>query len=144
SLHRQHMNFSKLHAEDAFVLRYMRDIGHLEFGALHQPIAFATEDLAGWSLDDPNYWLAYWISAFGTISRNAGELLIVTQADLRAAPDPTMRSLMDRLGLSAGRDRDFSGFFRRSPDPQPADLFDPGLLKRAQEIYGELAQLAVR
>ncbi len=40
SLLRQHENFAEQHARDPFVKRYMRDIGHLEFGELHTPIAF--------------------------------------------------------------------------------------------------------
>ena len=40
SLRRQHENFLRLHGEDAFTLRYMADIGHYEFGALHRPIRF--------------------------------------------------------------------------------------------------------
>jgi hypothetical protein len=78
SLFRQHGNFSRLHAEDHFVLRYMRDIGHFEFGALHRPLAFDPGLLAPYALDDPNYWLAYWISAFEHVSRHAESLLIVT------------------------------------------------------------------
>ena len=144
SLHRQHQNFSRLHAEDAFVQRYMRDIGHLEFGALHQPIAFDPEGLAAYQPDNPNYWLAYWISAFGNVSRHAGGMLIVTQADMRASPNTTMRVLMERLGMSGGLERDFSAFFLSSPDPQPVELFDPKLLRRAQEIYDHLAECAIR
>ena len=37
SLLRQHKNFLNLQAEDEFVLRYMRDIGHFEFGLIHKP-----------------------------------------------------------------------------------------------------------
>ena len=43
---RQHLNFTKQHAEDPFAARYMRDIGHLEFGALHKPIDFPGFDPA--------------------------------------------------------------------------------------------------
>lgn len=144
SLHRQHENFRKLHAEDEFVLRYMRDIGHLEFGALHRPIGFDTELLAAYRPEDPNYWLAYWVAGFLEVGRHINRVLIVTQNDLRESPQDTMHALMRRLRLTEGWEHNFEAYFRRSYDPQPKDLFDPGLLRRAQEIYDRLAEYALR
>lgn len=143
SLHRQHQNFGKLHAEDAFVTRYMRDIGHLEFGVLHRPIAFDLDRLAVFRPEEPDYWLAYWISAFENVCRHAEDVLIVTQLDLREAPDDTMQALMARLQLTAGRDHNFEAFFRRSADTQPSSLFDPQLLQQAQQLYDQLAERRV-
>lgn len=59
----------KQHASDPFTLRYMRDIGHYEFGHLHKPIAFAGFDelSAGLTRSDLDYWLAYWIAAFEAV-----------------------------------------------------------------------------
>ena len=144
SLHRQHLNFSNLHAEDNFVRRYMHDIGHLEFGALHRPIAFDPEGLAAYEPDNHDYWLAYWIAAFEYIGRHAEHSLLVTQTDLRASPTATMHALIDRLGLTEGRELGFEAYFRRSADPQPNELFDPDLLRRAREIYDRLAEYAIR
>jgi hypothetical protein len=144
SLLRQHENFSKLHAEDEFVLRYMRDIGHLEFGALQRPIGFDDDLLAGYRPEDPDHWLAYWIACFEEVDRHVERVLIVTQADLRASPQDTMQALMARLGLPEGPEHGFEAHFRRSPDPQPDGLFDPALLRRAREIYDRLAGRAVR
>lgn len=44
SLRRQHVQFSALHAEDAFARRYMEWLGHYEFGAALKPI----DSAAGW------------------------------------------------------------------------------------------------
>jgi hypothetical protein len=144
SLLRQHVNFTKLHAEDEFALRYVRDIGHLEFGALQRPIGFDDDLLAAYRPEDPDYWLAYWIACFEEVGRHAERVLIVTQNDLRASPQRTMLALMDRLQLTEGREHDFGPHFRRAPDPQPEDLFTPELLRRAQAIYSRLAERAVR
>lgn len=66
SLLRQHQNFTKQHAQDSFIRRYMSDIGHFEFGDLHRPIAFPgfTELSDGTGPDDLAYWVAYWVAAF--------------------------------------------------------------------------------
>jgi hypothetical protein len=144
SLLRQHENFGKLHAEDRFALRYMRDLGHLEFGALHKPIGFDRELSTAYRPENPDYWLAYWVAAFAEVTRHVEDVLIVTQVDLRKSPRDTMQALMERLKLTEGRDHDFEAYFRRSPDPQPEGIFDPVLLRRAREIYDRLTAHAVR
>jgi hypothetical protein len=143
SLLRQHQNFLALHARDAFSRLYMRDIGHLEFGALHRPLAFPGFDP---TLHDPasgDYWLAYWIAAFRDLAAAEVPLHIVTQDDLRAAPQATMQALVGRLGLNVGA-MDFSGYFRPEPDKAPAGLFSAPLLAEADALYAALAARAVR
>jgi hypothetical protein len=147
SLHRQHLNFRKLHAEDAFTRRYMRDIGHLEFGALHRPILFDPGLLAGRDPARPDYWLAYWISAFeavaGAVGAPGARVHVVSQDALRAAPDRVMAALLERLALGGGADRGFAGFFRGTPDPRPDALFDAALLARARRVHDALAEGAL-
>ena len=144
SLHRQHANFTKLHTEDEFVRRYMRDIGHLEFGALHRPIAFDAELLSTYHPEDPNYWLAYWVAAFEEASRHVERVFIVTQDDLRKSSQHVMHALMERLRLNERRVYDFEKHFLKSPDLQPEGLFNTGLLRRAGDVYNGLADYAVR
>jgi hypothetical protein len=55
-----------------------------------------------------------------------------------------MRALIDRLGLTEGHGKDYGTYFRSTPDPQPAELFDANLLRRATEIYDRLCEYAVR
>ncbi|WP_172299808.1 sulfotransferase [Pseudoruegeria sp. HB172150] len=142
SLHRQHMNFTRLHGEDEFALRYMRDIGHLEFGALHRLLGFDPDIADRYRPDDPNYWLAYWYAAFSEAARNADRLHIVTQDALRQSPQATMDALLERLSLT-GR-RDFSTQFHSGTDEQPCEMFDPRLLREAVNLYDDLAAGAVR
>lgn len=144
SLQRQHLNFSKLHAEDAFVQRYMRDIGHLEFGALQRPLCFGDGVYAPFNPIEPNYWLAYWISAFENVAEKTGTIHIVTQDKLREFPQATVSALLERLALPSGQTHDFRPYFWDRPDPQPEELFDPQLLSRANSIYNFLDELAVR
>ena len=66
SMWRQHQNFESQHAKDSFVREYMEDLGHHEFGALHQPFTFGRSSMTINSAGphSPDYWLAYWISVF--------------------------------------------------------------------------------
>lgn len=142
SLLRQHHNFVKQQGEDEFIRRYMRDIGHLEFGLLHKPIGFdgfASDHPA----DTPDYWLTLWIAAFRDVLAQGQGCHIVTQDDLRAAPQQTMQALTKRLQIDVGG-MDFTGYFRAVPDKRPADLYDPALLAEAHALYDQLAARAIR
>ena len=143
SLHRQHLNFLKLHSEDEFSVRYMRDIGHLEFGALHRPIAFDLDFISRFDPLRPDYWLAYWITAFESVSDYTERLLIVAQEDLRRAPAKTMEALLTRLEMAEMSGRRFDGYFLDRPDAPRAELFDADLLHRAREIYGRLREVCL-
>jgi hypothetical protein len=144
SLLRQQQNFTNLHADDAFVLRYMRDIGHLEFGSLQRPLGFDPDVYAPYSPMEPDYWLAYWVAAFENVAQKIENIHIVTQDDLRELPQATVSALLERLALPCGQTCDFKPYFRDRPDPQPEELFDPQLLSRAKNIYNFLAESAVR
>ena len=144
SLHRQHAHFLRLHAEEPFIRDYMRDIGHLEFGELHQPIDFADlSDLVGArEPSEPDYWLSYWIAAFEEVARHQGELVVVQQDDLRARPQATMERVCWRLGID-GAGVDFTSEFRPGADPVPEDLFSSDLLARADALYEQIAARAI-
>jgi hypothetical protein len=143
SLHRQHQNFSRLHASDAFSMRYMRDIGHFEFGALHRPIAFDPELIAPFDPSQPDYWLAYWIAAFEQVRQHLAKVLVVSQERLRLAPQETMRALLERLNMVAPPARNFRSDFLGEPDVPLAELFSPDLLHRARQTYDDLGAFAV-
>ena len=123
SLLRQHRNFSRQHAEDAFTRRYMADIGHYEFGELHRPIRFSglaglAEGLGPDSLD---YWLAYWIAAYREVARHPG-LCLIGFEDLCAYPETSLQNLLDCLGLQADK----------TPVDQVAQVFKPPV-----ELHGD-------
>lgn len=143
SLLRQHENFLRLHDEDPFTRRYMRDIGHLEFGDLHQPIAFPGFAPEGLGPSDPDYWLAYWIAAFEEIKASRGRCHVVLQDDLRSDPQTAMERLCADLELDA-TGVDFTGEFRAGQDAGPDELFSASLLERAETLYADLASNAGR
>lgn len=142
SLLRQHKNFQAQQSEDEFVQRYMRDIGHFEFGEIHKPIDFKGFSPDQYDPDTPDYWLAYWIAAFENVLSCADACIFVTQDDLRAAPEETMAALCEQLELPTG-DMTFSDYFRSTPDTSPVDVYDPELYEKARKLYDRLRQKAL-
>jgi hypothetical protein len=147
SLLRQHLNFTRQHAGDAFTRRYMADIGHFEFGALHRPIRFAgfSELTGGMTPESVDYWLAYWIAAFQAINRYPG-LCLVSFEGICSDPAPGLRNLLDCLGLETAGD----GFphavqlFRAPPVPRRDGYrFDATLEARAMGLYHSLLERCV-
>ncbi len=138
SLLRQHENFLSQQSEDEFTRRYMRDIGHFEFGVLHKPVDFGGFDATAYDPLTPDYWLAYWIAAFREVKRHREGCYFLVQDDLRKAPVATMQALCHHLDLDVG-DVDFAAFFRSEADISDKTVFDPTLLAEAEHLYEELA-----
>jgi hypothetical protein len=143
SLLRQHQNFIAMQTNDDFVRRYMRDIGHFEFGLLHKPIAFEGFEHSVYEPDCPDYWLVYWIAAFREVRANLDICHIILQDDLRLNANSCVRHLLAKLGFSA-RAQDFTPYFRSVPDKTNESVFSPNLLEVADSLYTEIARQAVR
>lgn len=142
SLLHQHRRFASLHARDAFAKAYMGDIGHLEFGELHRPIAFdgMQELRRRYNPDTLDYWVGYWDCAFRHVLRNKHELVLVSYEALCTSDPQVLPSLAEQLAiplealtaaasgrLHAPRDRD--GKVR---------IEDAELERRAMATYEEL------
>ena len=142
SLHRQHVNFADLIAQDTFVQRYMADIGHFEFGPLHRPFQFdgLAELTDGRTPADINYWLAYWIAAFETVAaqRRDGvhilpyEALCETGAAALAPYCTAIGIGTDPLEAAMGEVRPVSWKADRAG-------FEPGLAARAAALHHDLS-----
>jgi hypothetical protein len=141
SLLRQHKNLISRQTDDDFVRRYMRDIGHLEFGLLHHPIAFDGFEPSTYDPDSPDYWLAYWIASFREVRANLDHCHIVLQDDLRFKANSCMHNLLSKLGFDAS-EKDFTPYFRSVPDETDVSVFSPDLLMVADSLYAEIAQKA--
>jgi hypothetical protein len=147
SLFRQHLNFNRQHAEDAFTRRYMADIGHFEFGELHRPLRFDGfgELAAGRSPDSVDYWLAYWVAAFETIARQEG-LCLASFEGICSDPEYGLRNLLENLGLEARENGVTNAvqLFRAPPAPRRGKYqFDAVLEQRALELYKSLLERCV-
>ncbi len=142
SLLRQHRNFYQQQSEDDFVRRYMRDIGHFEFGLIHKPILFPGFDPERYSTESADYWLLCWIHAFRAVAASGSECIIVTQEKLRQTPQETMQALCRQSGVDPG-ELDFGSYFHSGADTAPTDNFSPQLYDEAAAIYQQLAQRAL-
>lgn len=146
SLLRQHRNFTEMHAKEPFVQRYMADLGHYEFGALHRPIAF--DGLAA-LIDgrDPmtlDYWLAYWIAAFEYVATRLDGLILLAYDPLCTEPGRHLPTLCHALDIAdEGRMEEVVSLFR-APGGGPADApCDPVLKQRAETLYERLRAAAI-
>lgn len=145
SLHRQHLNFTKMQASDPFVKRYMNDIGHYEFADLHRPFAF--EELAalteGRSIQSLDYWLAYWIAAFEHVVKTGGEALIVPYEEVCANGARALAPLCEKIGIATGTELEAAtAHIRPVRHRAEKDIFDPSLVRRAEITYRALLELA--
>ncbi len=142
SLLLQHRNFLALHQQDPFSVRYMADIGHLEFGALHRPILFPGfgEARRGLSPDGIDYWVAYWIAAFEYLVSKQSCLELVSYEGLCHGKADAVADLCRRLQIDPeGRLEELASVFR-----QPKTHTDltaavaPELRARAESLYASM------
>lgn len=143
SLNRQHQNFLKQQADDTFVARYMRDIGHFEFGLIHKPLLFPDFQINAFEPASPDYWLDYWLHGFRHVWENRERCLFVLQDDLRARPVETMSALCSTLEVETGP-LDFTSYFRPGADKVKTDCFAPALLAEADALYKKFSDLSRR
>ena len=147
SLHRQHLRFLEVHAREAFSKRYMADIGHFEFGELHRPIDFSgLDNIRGQhppaSLD---YWLGYWVAAFGEILRSANDVVFVSYERLCHRGAPALREVERSLGLERERLVEAAAGSLRAPrtyDIRSA-IEDRDLVDRAEALHDRLLEVSI-
>jgi hypothetical protein len=141
SLQRQHANFLERHAEDAFTLRYMGDIGHYEFGDLHRPIQFEgfAALVEGLKVTDLDYWFAYWIAAFEHIAARRNRIHLIEYEDLCRRGREAAVYLCELLGIEGSRASEIGAHFRPVPPTKPEfEAFRSPLRDRAEALHREL------
>jgi len=151
SLLRQHLNFLQQQADDDFTRRYMEDIGHFEFGRAHRPLLFGTETTKTYAATEPDYWLAYWISAFTYVLQcqdliASGFIHIVTQDDLRSNANHALAAVFAESSnnpelLAELSNHDLSSFFLQQKDVTDETVFNSALLQQANTLYAQLVSL---
>ncbi len=147
SLLQQHRQFSELHARDAFASRYMRAIGHFDFGEHLRPVDFdrwydgrAQKDALMLS-----FWLEYWVAAYQHLLTMDRALVHFLDYDrLCADPVPGLRRLAERIDC---RDTDRLVASAKGIRPARTRSIDttgvpPEPLRQAQETYDALCAAA--
>lgn len=104
SLLRQHLRFLEVHRKDRFSRRYMRDLGHFEFGELHQPIAFeGVESVRSrFDPDSLDYWIGYWVSAFREVLKGRDQVILLSYERLCSRGLTALHALEHELDLAPG------------------------------------------
>lgn len=143
SLLRQHHRFQRMHREDAFARRYMRDIGHLEFGALHRPIQFPGMDQVRerHRPETIDYWLAYWIAAFTHVLQHRRHVGFMDYGALCAGGVAGVRTLAIRLGVAPEALDALAGVELHEPRAHRPDAgsANPALVAEADALYQRLS-----
>ncbi|MEZ5289009.1 MAG: sulfotransferase [Vicinamibacterales bacterium] len=146
SLLTQHRRFLDLHREHDFTRRYMRDIGHFEFGALHRPIAFdgVTDMRARYSTDTLDYWLAYWVHGFRHVLSEGDGVVFVSYERLCSGGAAALDSLTTSLGLTPrALDDDQSFWEPRGHRDRRSEVRDQNLLAAADAVHAELLSRSI-
>ena len=64
SLKTQHDRFTEIQKSDPFVRRYMKWLGHFEFGVIHRPMRFKNRKPTYKDPGSPDYWLEIWVEVY--------------------------------------------------------------------------------
>jgi len=139
SLHKQHMNFLRIHRESPFASAYMRGVGHFDFGDNLKPVDFDDWLQSGGPKNATTlqFWLEYWISAYRHLYDLPNEKVsFLCYENLCEHPEKTLRKLgevvrisnPDRLISQAGR------LTRKKP-------FPVGNLEVTEQAFTESADL---
>ncbi len=140
SLLAQHRRFRARDARDPFTRRYMRWLGHHEFGADHRRFRFRDAPPTFTDPDDLDYWIELWAEAYEWLLETSPDDVVFLGYDRFASdPDREWPRLAERLGIDA----DVSG-----ADPLErrtravAGPRDPTLYDRARAIHERLHRAA--
>jgi hypothetical protein len=143
SLMKQHERFLKKHSADPFARRYMRWLGHYEFGMNFRPI-----DFDGWlgGLNTPfdvnsDFWLEYWSRAYQYVLNNKTSNVVLidfdklTQAGERALADLAVRIELHDVQTLVGQ----AGRLRKpKSEPIASTKCSSDKLRQAGEIHEQL------
>ena len=148
SLMKQHDRFLKEQATDDFTRRYMKWLGHYEFGESFKPINFDN-----W-LNDKNlpyevnqdFWLEYWSKAYEFVLKKKNDNIIFLDFDqLLAGRGEILASVAERIGLCDNRKFIEQKSRLRAPNSNPiqSDSCSKYKWASAKEIYEQLTRLAM-
>ena len=142
SLLSQHRRFLEMHHESPFVRRYMGDIGHYEFGALHRPIAFPQTPARTAGLDPLtlDYWLGYWIAAFEYVLSHRDKLVVASYEAACTDPRRALADICNRLDIPEdGAMSAAVALFRPEPSTRKGRVdVNQELLARAEFLWEAL------
>lgn len=148
SLMKQHENFSSYHQKDRFAKRYMKWLGHYDFGENFKPINFDqwVDSNEKRSYDDPNFWMAYWAEAYSHVLKHKTDNVYLVDFDkFLKDGKQTLQAIADCLELSDKNRLVDAASTLRSPTSKPFETqqFSPDILKSAFDVYEKLKIKAI-
>ncbi|MHB9112595.1 MAG: sulfotransferase [Thermoleophilia bacterium] len=148
SLLEQHQNFLRVHEEDAFAAKYMRAIGHFDFGQNLRPV-----DFDGWldkrmTKDAENlaFWLEYWVAGYRhLLAEKVDGMYFVGFQSFCDNPEQGLRTLAETAEV---RDKDMllepaSEIYRAKPCELDLSDIPQSLQHEANDLYARLKQAAL-
>ena len=143
SLLRQHRLFSKLQKSDPFVLKYMNDIGHFEFGNNAKALRLGRKFVSKYSKDDLAYWLDYWTYVYGFVVREHPHLVYLSLENLIQSERKYMEKLLHKIGASQRNWVNKKKFFKPGTKDDTEEAVDVGLKNKAYSVHRKLLDLAI-
>lgn len=144
----QHQNFLHIHEEDAFAAKYMREIGHFDFGQNLRPV-----DFDGWFdkriTKDPEklaFWLEYWVAGYRhLLSKEVDGMHFVCFESFCDNPEQGLRTLAE---VTEVRDMDTmlepaSKIYRAKPYKLDLSDIPQSLQHEVSDLYVRLKQAAL-
>lgn len=136
SLHKQHMQFSELHASDTFSRKYMEWLGHYEFGLGQKHYCYA-EQPPTQPRDDINYWIQSWIDAYSFALKDEDSNLIFAGYEaLCEAPLQGFSRLFELLDLDIAPNS-AAAFYEQAGEGTVGGV-NSELLAEAETVYQTL------
>lgn len=147
SLLRQHQNFSRTQIADPFIAKYMRWLGHFEFGLDYRPFTFGdAEDGQHIKKRDTGslqHWLEHWTKIYQGVLATAPANAIFWDYDAFCAdPEGRITLLAERLVLDPDTLRGAVADIQQLPAYVSQDLLPPAVMAEAERTHAALQNRA--
>lgn len=138
SLLSQHLRFAQKHVEDPFILKYMNDLGHYEFGANHKTLKLDSPFEVNEEPHNLEYWLKYWIYAYKYLQNHQTNIKFVSLKNLIDNENETMKKLLKNIGNNSFWKKKQSFFLKSQAKLSVSRDLNPKLKNQAYIIYNDL------
>lgn len=141
SLLRQHRQLASAQMADPFIRKYMRWLGHFEFGSDYRPFCFQGEfqPRPKSDSDQLQHWVERWTETYQAVLADPPDNVVLWDYDAFCAdPKRMAAALAEHLDLDADPLRQAAADIRK-PRDYPEDQYLPdGILKDAFETHAAL------
>lgn len=148
SLMKQHERFAAYHQEDGFSKRYMKWLGHYDFGQNFKPINFDNwlDNGELKSCCDENFWMKYWTAAYShVLTHKTKNVYLVDFDKLLSNGKIILQTIADCLGLEDQNKLAGAASKLRAPTSRPIEShqLSPEILQTALEVHEQLKSASV-